>query len=166
MGAKHRTRFMLSIKSLISFIDIDSKAGKRCSFNGVRRAGINATNIFDQPVFVYRSNLFQHSHRLFRKACLSSSARRYSSSTDTSQTRSVSRRFSIDMFSRVSRLSFLMKDIELVAYVLAEFKDECPYLCRVFKILNCRHPVTYGFIRCFSISYCHSRIIKAVCKPP
>lgn len=59
---------MLSIKSLISFIDIDSKAGKRCSFNGVRRAGINATNIFDQPVFVYRSNLFQHSHRLFRKA--------------------------------------------------------------------------------------------------
>ena len=62
--------------------------------------------------------------------------------------------------------SFLMKDIELVAYVLAEFKDECPYLCRVFKILNCRHPVTYGFIRCFSISYCHSRIIKAVCKPP
>ena len=31
--------------------------------------------------------------------------------------------------------SFLMKDIELVSYVLAEFKDECPYLCRVFKIL-------------------------------
>lgn len=40
MGAKHRTRFLLSIKPLISFINVDSKAGKRCSFNGVRRAGI------------------------------------------------------------------------------------------------------------------------------
>ena len=61
---------------------------------------------------------------------------------------------------------FLVEDIEPMTYVLAEFEDEFPDLCRIFKVLNCRHTMSDGFVRGFNIPDCDGRCIKTVGETP
>ena len=50
--------------------------------------------------------------------------------------------------------------------VLAEFKDEFPYLCIVLQVLNSRHTVTNCFVGSFYISDGDLGGIHSVGEPP
>ena len=53
-----------------------------------------------------------------------------------------------------------------MSYVLAEFKDEFPYLCIVFQVLNGRHTVSDGFVGSFNISDGDLGSVHSVCESP